>query len=79
MLNMAKKTSEATDEIDKQSLKMGISRKGYQEWDYAMGQSGMSIDTLKVGMKTLVAQMDGANEGSAKSVDAFNKLGDSLG
>lgn len=74
MVGLATKTSETADRVDKMSGKMGLSNQAFQEWDYVMGQSGMSIDTMKVGMKTLVEQMDSANNGSEKSTEAFGKL-----
>ena len=51
-MGVATKSAEAADEIDKMSQKMGISKQGYQEWSYVMGQNGMNIDTLNAGMKT---------------------------
>ena len=56
------------DNIDKMSQKMGISAKGYQEWDFIMKHAGASIDSLKSSMKTLA---NAATNGS----DAFQKLG----
>lgn len=50
---MASKTSAAADEVDKMSQKIGISRVAYQEWGYIMSQSGMDVDELQVGVKTL--------------------------
>lgn len=41
------------DNVDKMSQKMGISAKGYQEWDFVMQHCGTSIDSLKSSMKTL--------------------------
>ena len=43
---------------------MGISKEGFQEWRYVMGQNGMDISSLNAGMKTLVNQMESAAGGS---------------
>ena len=51
--DMADEASAAGDKIDKQSQALGMSRKAYQEWDYILSQSGASIDSLGVSMKTL--------------------------
>lgn len=56
------------DNIDKQSQKLGISAKAYQEWDAVLQHSGTSIDSMGIGMKTLATK---AAEGS----DAFKALG----
>lgn len=75
LLGMATKSAEATDRIDKLSNKIGISKQGFQEWDYIMGQNGMDVEKLQVGVKTLVSQMDAAAAGSKNATDSFNKLG----
>lgn len=75
LYGMATKSAEATDRIDKLSNKIGISKQGFQEWDYIMGQNGMDVEKLQVGVKTLVSQMDAAASGSKNATEAFNKLG----
>lgn len=75
LFGMASKSAEATDRIDKLSNKIGISKQGFQEWDYIMGQNGMDVEKLQVGVKTLVTQMDAASSGSKNATEAFNKLG----
>lgn len=75
---VATKTAGAMDEIDKGSQKIGISKQAYQEWDYVLGQNGMNIDKLEVGMKTLVAAMDGAASGTASAQANFDALGVSI-
>lgn len=61
-------TAEAGDQIDKQSQKLGISRKEYQQLSYALEMYGANVDGLQTGLKTLSVQ---AQKGS----DAFDKLG----
>lgn len=62
------------DMIDKQSQKMGISAKAYQEWAYALNLSGASIDDLNRGLRTW-QQAVGDEDATAKLGDAFSKLG----
>ena len=63
------------DNIDKQSQKLGISAKAYQEWDAVLGHCGASIDSLKGGMKTLTkAVADASND----QVTAFQAVGLSM-
>lgn len=78
LMGVATKSAEAADEIDKMSQKMGISKQGYQEWSYVMGQNGMDINTLNAGMKTLVNQMESASNGSAAASSYFEQLGISI-
>ena len=63
-----KKTAEYGDHVDKMSQKIGISAESYQKWDYVMQRAGGSVDSLKMGMKTLSQQAEKGNE-------AFQKLG----
>ena len=72
---MATDTSNAADEIDKMSQKIGMSRTAYQEWDYVLSQNGMDISKLETGVKTLTAQMDKAASGSGDAADMFKQLG----
>lgn len=75
LVGLANKAVESTDRIDKLSNKIGISKQGFQEWDYVLGQNGMDVEKLQVGVKTLVTQMDAAAGGSKKATAAFGKLG----
>jgi len=56
------------DAIDKNSQKMNMSAKGYQEWDFILKHTGTSIESMKTSMKKLTTS---AEEGN----DAFSKLG----
>lgn len=62
----------AGDRVDKQSQALGMSRKAFQEWDYILGQNGVSIDNLGTSMKTLG---EAISKGGGKNVKAFNDLG----
>ena len=70
-----KKAAEYGDRIDKMSQKIGMSRKSFQEWDYIMSQNGGNVETLQMGFKTLVTQIEGVQKGSKDSVKAFKSLG----
>ena len=72
---LAMNSAAAADEVDKMSQKIGLSKEGYQEWSYVLGQNGMDISSLQMGMKTLVTQMDGVVSGSKSSIEMFDKLG----
>lgn len=63
------------DTIDKQSQKLGISAKAYQEWDAVLGHCGASIDSLKGGMKTLTKAVADASD---DQVAAFQAVGLSM-
>lgn len=63
------------DTIDKQSQKLGISAKAYQEWDAVLGHCGASIDSLKGGMKTLTKAVADASD---DQVAAFRAVGLSM-
>lgn len=76
--SLASDSAEAGDEVDKMSQKLGMSRKGYQEWGFVLGQAGVDINSLQTGMKTMTNQIGAAKNGTAASVEAFNKLGISM-
>ena len=68
LLGLAGNAAGTADRIDKLAAKSGLSKTAFQEWDYVMGQNGMSIEKMQTGMKTLVQQMDGVQNGSKKSI-----------
>lgn len=75
LYGMAMKSAETTDRIDKLSNKIGISKTAFQEWDYVLGQNGMDVEKLQVGVKTLTAQMDAVAKGNKNAAENFEKLG----
>ena len=77
-MGVATKTAATTDRIDKMSQKIGISRQGFQEWEFILSQSGTDIEKLQMGMKTLVSQADQADKGVGKGADNFARLGISV-
>lgn len=78
LVGVATNAAGAMDVIDKGSAKVGISKQAYQEWSYVLGQNGMDISKMEVGMKTLVAAMDGAAAGTESAVEKFSALGLSI-
>ena len=75
ILRGANQVAEMGDRIDKMSQKIGMSRKSFQEWDYIMSQNGGNVETLQMGFKTLVTQIEGVQKGSKDSIKAFSDLG----
>lgn len=70
--DLAKSTADFGDKIAKQSQALGFSIKGYQEWEYILGQSGASIDNLGMTIKTLNEAIAG---NSAETAAGLSKLG----
>lgn len=68
-----KMTAELGDETSKGAAKMGLSRKTYQEFSYALEKSGGSIKNLEQGMKNL-DNIFGGNA-TEKQQKAFETLG----
>jgi len=79
IFGLATNTAEVTDRIDKMSQKIGLSRKGFQEWDFIMSQSGSSVEVLQSGFKKFTGVMDDAVTGNKKATGAFKELGISTG
>ena len=75
LVKVAENSAATADNIDKMSQKIGISREAYQELDFICSQSGMSVDTLQAGMKTLVSVMDTTAAGTSQTATAFEELG----
>lgn len=75
---LATKAGETADRIDDLSNKIGISRKGFQEWDYLLGQNGAHVESLQMGFKKLAANIVGASTGNKNSVKIFRQLGISI-
>lgn len=72
---MVKSTAQLTDRVDKQSQKIGLSRKAFQEWDYILSQSGTSVDGLQMSMKTLSTVVDEAERGNKTYIETLDRLG----
>ncbi|MBV1759416.1 MAG: phage tail protein [Dethiosulfatibacter sp.] len=78
LFDMANDAAAAGDEIDKASQRIGLSRQGYQEWDYVLSQNGASISSLENGMKKLNNTVDDAINGSSSATEKFQRLGISM-
>jgi phage-related protein len=78
LVAVGKNVADYSDHIDKMSQKLGLSREGFQEWDYILSQNGASIDSMKGGMKKLVNSMDSAVQKGSTAGTAFERLGLSL-
>lgn len=78
MIKTSSQVADTTDRIDKMSQKMGLSRQGFQEFDFILSQSGASVDAFGVGMKRLNTMAIDAQAGSKKSIEVFNQLDSSL-
>ena len=76
--NLAKETAQYGDTIEKNSQKVGLSMKSYQQWDYAMNLAGTSMQDCTNGLKTLTNTFDDANNGSKSAQEKFKRLGISL-
>lgn len=75
MFATASKIAKTTDNVDKMSQKIGVSREAYQEWDFILSQFGTSVDGLQPGMKSLSNDAFEASEGTKLYADAFKELG----
>ena len=68
---VSKKFADTTGRIADMSQALGLSKRGFQELDYALKLSGSSIDSMQMGMKAL---MEKAESGSKD----FDRLGVSI-
>ena len=78
LFGVATKSAEATDRIDKMSQKMGMSKKGFQEWDYVLSQNGVSMEGMQMGMKRMTQAAQQSAEGVGKGAESFKALGVSV-
>lgn len=72
------KVSSENDVIDKMSQKIGISTTAYQEWSYALTQSGIDISKLKSSMDKSTKAAADAIGGNEKLSRSFEELGVSV-
>ena len=75
MLKMANDAAATTDRIDKLSQRLGLSREGFQEWEFVLSQNGVEMESLQGGMKTLSQRMDEAIQGAGIGAENFKRLG----
>lgn len=77
-VDAAKDVAAYGDTVDKQSQRLGLSAKSYQELDYVMNLAGTSMDSMSMGVKTLTNQLDAAKNGSEAAQGMFAALGLSM-
>lgn len=70
--SLANAAAQAGDKIDKQSQALGMSRQAYQEWDYILSQSGASIDSMGVSMKTLNSALLESSDDTKKALSKLH-------
>lgn len=75
LFKFASHISEVGDEIAKNAIRIGISGERLQALGFAAGQSGASIEGLKVAMLSLSDRMQAAGQGSKETAAAFAHLG----
>jgi phage-related protein len=75
LAKIATKAAAVTDRIDKLSQRLGLSRKAFQEWEFAMSQNGVTMESVQAGMKVMVQKLDDLEKGVGIGVEAFDKLG----
>lgn len=75
---MATDVAAAGDEIDKNSQKIGISAKAYQEWAYVFERAGTDVEKLRAGMTKLSDVITDATNGSASAAAALSAVGLSI-
>lgn len=86
IVGMANDTASMADEIDKASIRMGISAEQYQELAYAAGQCGVEMSTMEGAAKKLegtglnfddainsIMELETAEERSAAAADLFGE------
>lgn len=67
---------QATDKIDKFSLRLGVSTKNLSELKFAGEQTGVSFNQLSVGLQRMTRRIsEVAATGSGPAVDALDELG----
>lgn len=74
-VNSTSELAQYGDAIDKNSQKMGVSSKFYQEWDAVLQHSGTSMDSMSSTFKTLAKA---SQDASSDQQEAFAKLGLSM-
>lgn len=70
-----RKTIEYGSKVNDLALRLGISTDAVQQWDFALQQSGSSIDAAAGFFEKLAVNRDKALKGSDAQIEAFKKLG----
>jgi len=72
---IASSTAKAGDELQKMSLRVGISTETLSGFSYAAELSGASIDDVERSLRAMSRKMNEANDGLAEAKRAFDTLG----
>ena len=75
MFKMAENAAATGKEVNNMSQKLGLSREGFQEWEFILRKSGTSIDIMGTGMKTLQKTLGGLTEDGDSASKAFKAIG----
>ena len=75
LLALVNKTSKLADEIDKMSIRTGISRTQLQELKFAAGQTGVAFTSIQSAAARMTMTMGNATEEGNKQALAFERLG----
>ncbi|MCF7945444.1 MAG: hypothetical protein K9L24_01130 [Spirochaetia bacterium] len=75
LTRLATKSAGTADRIDKMSQKIGVSRETFQELDFVLSQTGGSIESLEMGIKTLSNAAREAAKGGNEYARAYEDLG----
>ncbi|MCL4193202.1 MAG: phage tail tape measure protein [Thermoguttaceae bacterium] len=75
----AKTFASMGDEVQKMSLRTGVSAESLSELGFAAEQSGSDLATLEVGLRKMQRSIGDAADGSQTAVDALAALGLSVG
>jgi len=78
LLGLASNASDTASRVADMSAKMGISKTGFQEWDYVLSQAGVDVGVLQGSMKKFNGVLDDAGKGGKKQVEMFKELGLSM-
>lgn len=75
LAGLVKKTAEHGDEVAKNAQKVGVGTEAYQEYQYALGQAGLSSQDTDKALGRLNQRMGQAVNGNEKYANALQQLG----
>lgn len=78
LVALSKKSAATALSFNKTAAQTGLTVEQVQELSYASTMSGVSMDSLTVGMKKLTASMGSARSGTGSQAEAFKQLGVSV-
>lgn len=69
IVSISSEVAAAADEIDKESQKLGLSAKAYQEWAYILEHNGTSINSAAQAIKTLTKNVGSETEATMMALE----------